>query len=299
MTNFTTYDNDWISYEQNDGNLIWTINDSILETTPDVLDFTMLKSKMLDAVKRIEYGNNAFVSLSGGVDSQAVCLLLKQANIKFRAAILQFNDNLNVEDVSSALAFCRKHNIEYVLIDLNIMNFLARQLDEYVQRYQCPSPHFTAHFWFYEKLIEQFNPSIIICGGHTPRFENGKWQYHTTRARNAWTTFNSVNKPILLGNFLSWSYDIAFPVMMAIHTKDSSYESKVNGFKMLGLPITPQDKKYTGFENIKANLERMTGDGWSFEKMYRYPYQAIVPDYQGVLRASSEVLNKFSTLVLR
>ena len=49
------------------------------------------------------------------------------------------------------------------------------------------------------------------------------------------------------------------------------YAVKVAGYRKMGIDIMPQDTKYTGFELVKDYFEEQTGDGWTFEKRFRYP----------------------------
>ena len=49
------------------------------------------------------------------------------------------------------------------------------------------------------------------------------------------------------------------------------YEAKLIGYRRIGFDLVPQPQKYTGFELVKDYFEEQTGDGWAFEKRFRYP----------------------------
>jgi hypothetical protein len=238
-------------------------------------------------------GNNPFVALSGGVDSQAACLLLKESGVKFTAAIMEFRDGLNDQDVSSALNFCEVHSIPFVVVSFDILRFLTRDLQKYVKKYQCPSPQLSAHCAFYELLIEKYSPSTIICGGNPPCIRDGKWEFISNRSHSVWMTFAKQNSYPLIGNFLGYSLDIALPFMcvqpdMSMNLAQR-YEAKVNGMHRLGLDVIPQKQKYTGFERVKKHFEEMTNDGWFFEKAFRLPNHNAIPEFASLFVVPAEV----------
>jgi hypothetical protein len=238
-------------------------------------------------------GPNIYVALSGGIDSQAACLLLRRANVKFTIVIMQFRDDLNIHDVSSAITFCTTHRFKYTLVDFNILSFLGRDLPSYVVKYNCPSPQLSAHCRFYEMLIERFAPSAIICGGNPPCIRDGKWEFISNRSHSVWMTFAEINKYPLVGNFLGYTLDIALPFMLFQPDMPTDialrYIAKVTGMHRLGLSVIPQQQKYTGFELVKEHFANMTGDGWAFEKFFRLPHHSKYPEYDSLLELPEEI----------
>lgn len=291
IQHFGTFDRNWLSPTLEPiNNLVWrfstnaqlqlfTVNESLTE----------LKSRQLASIQRLSasLGDNIVVALSGGIDSQATCLLLQRAEVKFMAVIMCFPDDLNSHDVSSAVKFCETHGITYQLIDFDILTFLTRELREYVEKYDCPSPQLSAHCRFYEQLIADLTPSAIICGGNPPSLRDGKWEFVSNRSHSVWMAFARINKYPLIGNFLGYSLDIALPFMMVQPDMSSDlqqrYEAKVTGMHRLGLEVIPQKQKYTGFELVKEHFANMTGDGWAFEKFFRLPHHGKWPEYDSLL----------------
>lgn len=285
------FEDDWLTFNvEKDSSglakkvLAWNISDDVRIAPGTLFD------SMIGVTRRMDLGDVPYVSLSGGVDSQAICLLLREAGIDFTIAIMRFKGDHNRMDVDHAFEFCYKHRFKYRVIDLDLMSFLVRDLHKYAVKYECPSPQFNTHFKFYEALID-LGATSILAGGQAPFFVNRELEYHATRSQNAWTTFAKVNNFKLYGNFLGWSFDMAAPLIIAtpnIAERSEAvalrYNAKVQGMKALGLDVTPQDKKYTGFEYFKEHLAEMTGDGWSFERSFRYPYSDKLPDYLGVLK---------------
>ena len=77
------------------------------------------------------------------------------------------------------------------------------------------------------------------------------------------------------------------------------YLSKVQGYKNAGFDILPQDKKYTGFELVKKELEKTYNDGWSFEKLYRHPLTEFVRELKLTYKLNDEVIDTLSKLDIK
>lgn len=262
----------------------------------------LLRSNLLESTFRLgkTLGDNVFVALSGGIDSQVACLSLQQAGVNFTAVILVFDSNFNKPDVSSAMNFCNVNNIKYVTIDIDIMKFLTKELSTYVYKYQCPSPQISAHMWFYEQVIKTYNPSTIVCGGNVPYLHNGDWSFWSSRAQSAWMTFKDVNNFNIIGNFKGYSFDIAIAFMLACKNTDSEvkdennrypllYTSKTQSMHNLGFNVIPQASKLTGFEDLKVMLKDTVKENFVFDKWFRYPYTKKLPDYHSELRLNTDI----------
>lgn len=264
----------------------------------------LLRSNLLESTFRLgqSLGDNIFVSLSGGADSQCACLALQQAGVPFTAAILVFDNDFNKVDVDSAVNFCKVYNIKYITHDIDIMEFLAKELPIFVDRYQCPSPQISTHLWFYEQLIKNYNPSSIVCGGHAPYITENLWSYGSTRSQSAWMTFKDVNNFNIIGNFRGHSFDIAIAFMMAqknivnpMPDEDNrcpvSYAYKIQGMYNLGFNVLPQEKKMTGFEEIKIMLKERVKGKFVFDRWFRDPHRRKYKDYGSRFQADPEIID--------
>lgn len=276
--------------------IVWRLSDdaqaAILEA-----DYTahMLSIKQREAIVKLSYsmGSNPYVALSGGIDSQAACILLTQCGVKFTAAIMVFGNNLNAHDVDSAIAFCGLYCIPYVTIQFDILEFLTRTLPSYVDKYDCPSPQLLTHCRLYEILIEQFKPSCIIGGGNPPCIRDGTWEFISSRSHSVWMNFGKIHNFPLIGNFLGYSLEIALPFMLLQPDMSMDlgqrYKAKVEGMHRLGIRVIPQQQKYTGFELVKKYFADLTGDGWTFEKSFRLPFHIKRPEYDSILQLTAEI----------
>jgi hypothetical protein len=299
------YEHDWLLRSLASNRYVYALHDKISTAICNQYD-TWTKSKLRDnfnlAVNRLcsQLGDNIYVALSGGIDSQVACLSLRQNNINFTAGIMVFANEFNSMDYEHAILFCIKNNIPYVTVTIDLINFLVNSLSSYVDLYQCPSPQISTHFYFYNKLRELYHPSAIICGGTNIRLVNGSWAYGLSRSQTAWTTYKRYHNFPLVGDFLSSSWDINLLLMMTslnIETADVTednqvhYSSKVLGMKQAGFDIIPQDKKYTGFENLKKYLNDQSRKTRVFDHRFRVPNEARVPEYKGSLKLDDLTTN--------
>jgi len=262
----------------------------------------LLRSNLLESTYRLgkSLGDNIFVALSGGSDSQCACLAFQQAGIPFTAAILVFDNDFNKDDVDSAINFCKGYNIKYITHSIDIMRFLSKELPTFVDRYQCPSPQISTHLWFYEQLIKNYNSSSIVCGGNAPEFRENIWQFASTRSQGAWMTFKDINNFNIIGNYRGYSFDIAIAFMLAhkncIETDPDEdgrcpiqYGNKIQGMYNLGFNVIPQKRKLTGFEEIKKMLKDTVKSNYVFDRWYREPYQKKYINYTSRLELNKDI----------
>lgn len=124
-----------------------------------------LHQKLLDSVKIYD---GYSVALSGGYDSQFVCLILKEAGVKFNAISYRLfwkDEVVNANDVLACDNFCKKHNINIEFIDIDGYEFFNEDIFSITgKKYQSMSPQISLHCYF----LEQTNSEKIICGGDIP-----------------------------------------------------------------------------------------------------------------------------------
>jgi hypothetical protein len=82
------------------------------------------------------------VGLSGGSDSQMVSLSLIAAQIPFEALIVRFTYNggspVNMHDISVAYEFCKKFNVQYKELDVDLDVFYRTKALELSKKYNMP-----------------------------------------------------------------------------------------------------------------------------------------------------------------
>ena len=85
------------------------------------------------------------VGLSGGGDSQMVCLSLMEAKVPFTVIIVKLYDefwnHINGEDNDVAYEFCEKNDIEYIEYSLNLDYFYREDAIDYAEAYGFTQLH--------------------------------------------------------------------------------------------------------------------------------------------------------------
>jgi len=289
---------DWITSSVDDDAMVWKLNltpEQIASIEPNIIwDYS------IDAVNTLlpNLGANPAVCLSGGIDSQVMVDCFIRAGVSFDIVIMRFPDDLNWHDIKTAVEFCDARKLSYKFIDVDVIQFLSRDLIEFADKYDVSSPQFATHFILFEKLQEMGYTSAV-CGGNTLINTFDGWFYPTTKEQNDWRSFSERSGFYVMGDFLSyyWKFSIAF----SCHLEKSSlldittinllanvtnydnivsdrYKTKFSGYKAAGFEIIPQETKFTGFEQVKEKIKDLTGgDGWAFEKRFRFPLRLKNP----------------------
>lgn len=303
MSQFKVFYDDWLecsSLFSDDGSRLSDLYVNLnLDFFTDLkLDTESLKTYRIEAaIKSSEsIGNNIALCFSGGVDSQCMVQCFKEANIKFDLYTLKFKNSLNTQDYLCAERFCHEHDIKLNTIEIDVLNFLSRENLDYGLKYSSASPHFNVHYKLFDMLRDKGYDGVL-CGGFTPFYNLDLNLWGSNYARNTmnYINYEKVSGYKCQGNFLSfypklsWAISLLTPASTDFihplsHFKYDTrlkmemlrYKHKVIGYNRAGFKIKPQEQKYTGFELVKKHLERKTGDGWSFEKMYRHPLERIL-----------------------
>ncbi len=81
--------------------------------------------EMAATVRRI--ADNAakpiYVAMSGGIDSELIARMMLQERVPFTPLIVQFEEDLNKQDISYAFEFCKNNRLTPEIMKLDIVNF--------------------------------------------------------------------------------------------------------------------------------------------------------------------------------
>jgi len=136
----------------------------ILSFEPPKDDLT-LHEKLVDSLQQF---NGFSVALSGGYDSQFICLMLKEADVEFDVITyrLSWKDEIiNSNDILASENFCKKHNLNLKITDIDGIEFFEKGIFATAcKKYLCTSPQIGLHCYF----LEQSDKKNIICGGDIP-----------------------------------------------------------------------------------------------------------------------------------
>lgn len=264
---------DWI-YPTFDGKTFqWnvTITNEMLDKTESLT----LEQHCHNAVTDIkEILPDPTVCFSGGIDSQTVIDSFLIGGHKPNIVIFDY-DNFNHEDVEHAVSFCDARNLEYTIIDFDVIRFLNNDLFEFATRYKISSPQFATHLFLTLKMQKLGYTNAIFGGNNLCQMQDKSW-YIPTKEEADWYDFSTQTNFPILGNFWlhSWGLSLFATLNMPLFKANDAkhnYKVKMTGYANMGYTVMPQNKKYNGFENIKKFYEEMTGDGWTFEREFRYP----------------------------
>lgn len=104
---------------------------------------------------------HVYVGLSGGLDSQVVCLSLLEAKIPFTPCIILMEGNYNIHDVINAKEFCEKYNLTYKIFKIDMMEFYSKYCPSIVDKYKITNARTIMQLW-----LQQFvNDGLFIMGG--------------------------------------------------------------------------------------------------------------------------------------
>lgn len=85
------------------------------------------------------------VGLSGGSDSQMVCLSFREAGVPFKVVIVKMYDNMgnlvNGHDIKNAYVFCEHYNIEWIDFVVDVDDYYANKAPEYAAKYGLTGVH--------------------------------------------------------------------------------------------------------------------------------------------------------------
>ncbi len=105
------------------------------------------------------------VQLSGGIDSQFLCLMLRKLKIPFHALTFKYDNDFNDREVDSAIKFCQEHNIKHYIKDFNLLDFFeSGEYEYYTDLADCASPQYATFF----KMYTLTNADIILVDGSPP-----------------------------------------------------------------------------------------------------------------------------------
>lgn len=284
------YDN-WCEPSIDGEEIVWKINltpEQINSIDPDnIWDYSIESVNLLLP----ELGSKPALCLSGGIDSQVMVDCFRRANVAFDVVIMRFPDDLNLHDIKTAMEFCNSRGIKYSFIDVDVVSFLSRELMNFAEQYDVSSPQFATHFKMFEQLQQQGYTSAV-CGGNTLINSSNGWTCPTTKEQNDWRGFSDTSGFYVMGDFLSYYWK--FSILLSCHSEkpilfdttsinllgfvndydnlvDTRYLLKVSNYRAAGFDIIPQETKFTGFEKVKEHYQSETGDGWTFEKCFRFP----------------------------
>jgi hypothetical protein len=247
------------------------------------------------------------IGLSGGGDSQMTCLGFRDAKIPFTVVIARYKyfdgKVINLHDIECAYEFCKKFNIEYQEIEIDIDHFFKTRAIELCKKYIMPKTG----------TIIQTQVMDLVGKDHCYIMAGGDPVFHTMKSNKApkyglKTYMNGHSEPYwgespvpIMQHMISNDYEgtskffMYTPELMARYLKDpivtdflntadiilDAYSVVTKGaktwrcFQTLFKPIMTyrefpemiRTMKYTGYENMYAGAENIPARMSVYESM--------------------------------
>jgi len=247
---------------------------------------------LLEKIKEYE---NPLVCLSGGYDSQFMCLLLKQAGIEFSAVTYETMWGLNVvnsPDVAMAKNFAKKHNIDLQVIQLDFKTFLeSEKYIEYAQKYKSSSPQVAYHCYFLDQL--DYTDRSLVMGGDIPNFNIDDSGNVLSQIHSNLYDFKTIiipYKEYSIQNNVKICKDLLFYTPEILYMSLENYFDMIKTNRLIGTSDANTTGNYlkelyynnileencesvlmsnTGFENIRVHYMSLSGNYDEFNNKYR------------------------------
>jgi hypothetical protein len=193
-----------------------------------------------------------YLMVSGGIDSQAMLWCWMNSAVPFTPISVKYTGAdeyklvLNQHDLAELDIFATQHEIDITYLELNIINFLERELTEYAIKYQCTSPQLCTHM----KMSELVSDGTIIFSGNF--IDDFAYNYTIMGLKRYADTSGKKCIPFF---FL---HDSELAGFRHKYEAGSLYEKKIQFYTSLKIPIVPQLNKQTGFEVIKDYYDTRT-----------------------------------------
>lgn len=220
-----------------------------IEETDDLCTCTLtdqyLKTKKLGKKKNL-------VLFSGGIDSQALCLYLKQNKIEYETLFADYGHN--IEDKKFAKEFGVNHRID---VNLDELFFTKRIHIEYWRKYHCTSPQIAVHLYIIQYALDKFTEYNILTPS-MPIYRNRNKNFVPDYNELGYERFKTIEN---VKNFYPFFF-INFEIAKKLENLEShnnhlcnAYTKKFLLYHELGLQVKQQSFGVTGFEDYKFYLK--------------------------------------------
>jgi len=203
-------------------------------------------------------GYNPTILFSGGIDSELCVKTFLDLNLPFNVAIGDWA-GYNSYDINYAISFCEKHNLNYKIYHLNLLNFFESSFCEYLINITKTDNLYTLpQMW----LMSQ--TKFPVLGNGEPDLylnENNMWVISFKEQVSMWHKFLFKTNQQGFGGFFEYTPQLMISYLNSIFLHQDIKERKIVSFKnfkpyflssMFNLELRP---KFTGFENWHTKNE--------------------------------------------
>jgi hypothetical protein len=225
--------------------------------------------------------DNLYVAMSGGIDSEFVAQTFFDLGIPFKPIIFRVSD-LNELDIWWAFKWCRDNNVEPVVVDATIEDWVTR-LSSVSRKYCGRFGAGSGTMSFVNDYVIAHGGNLVTGAGFIEYFPDENLDYMTTRYKDSSMhnpdgtpkqgylmhepdLIQQLSYPTMPFNFLSWTPEI---VLSYVHHRDMALDSAANKAKIMnclprpkniGVPncffmLHPRARKWVGIKNNIGTAE--------------------------------------------
>jgi hypothetical protein len=238
------------------------------------------------------------ILFSGGSESEIVLRTYINIGANPNVYIIRYEDDINIVDVSYAIAICTSLNIKYNLIDFNIKKFYENDAETISEQAQIDVPAALPQL----KFLNYVEGLPIYCSGDQSWYRThdnynirGTWILKCYEHDAGWSKYiRYINRPAI-GEWLKWTPGLVLSYIELNWFKkliNDEYYGKlgVNSTKLIGYREAYPDliarQKLTGMETIRPLIDE-------FKAFLEKKYQGL-PYRNEVVRTLEELRNEIT-----
>ena len=199
-----------------------------------------------------------YILYSGGIDSEVMLEVFLSLKMDFTPVIVDLQPNLNKHDLDYAFKYCKKRNIQPLVISINLVDFAKS--DEFLTIADLAETGTVEYIPTMKAALSL--DGTVLCGNEEPYLspENGLWYY---QEKETWTSWGVLyKKGILTGTsaFHTWTPESLLAFMLdptIIELGNNRLPGKLGSFSSRSavygrmFPLDPRPK-FTGWEHINT-----------------------------------------------
>ena len=154
------------------------------------------------------------VCLSGGVDSEVVAESFRMANIQFECAVMRFQNDLNIHDISWAVIYCERHRIPYKIYEIDIQKFLRDEGLQIAIEAQSITPLISAQIKLMTLIQQSGGFPVTGTGEYHIRYVND-WRLSESEFMAAFERYFVLHPGPGVIRFFRWSPEIVLSYLLS------------------------------------------------------------------------------------
>ncbi len=142
---------------------------------------------------------------SGGLDSEYMVNIFRQAKIDFKIAIISYGD-YNKHDTKFAIKYCKEHAIEPIIIDIDMDKFISSgRIIEVANLAKCSAYQIPSIM----EGILKVDGAVIMANGE-PYVKNfdGDWRWEETERVNSYMNWYKIKEILGTPDFLRYTAEM-------------------------------------------------------------------------------------------